>query len=108
MINRIQLLSLALFVATVSSGTIYAQNEILIKNGKEDYSIGRYISILEDRHNALSILQAASDSMKNKYTYKRKETLNYKFTGSSYWVRLVVVDTTSNPRMMTGGKNTEA
>ncbi len=101
------LLSIILILAAVFVEKIYAQKELYIKSGKEDYSIGRYISILEDKDNKLSIRQAASDSMQNKYIYHNKVTLYFGFTNSTYWVRLIVADTVLNPSSFAAGINTE-
>lgn len=90
---------LLFFIITleVSSVYIYAQQKLFIENGKENYQLGRYISILEDKESTLKIEEAASDSLKSRYIYYNKESLNFKFTSSAYWIRFVIVDTLSEP-----------
>jgi len=78
-------------------GNISAQQKLYIENGKDNYPLGRYISILKDKENKLSINEAASDSLKNKYVYYNKETPNFGFSNSAYWLRLIIVDTLMNP-----------
>jgi len=103
---RIRFLAFILILAASYACINYAQPKLFIKKGKEDYPIDRYISVLKDKDNKLTIQQAASDSMRNKYVYYNKETLNFWFTGSSFWVRLIVVDTISNPSSISADKNT--
>lgn len=97
MIHRTGLLAFIFILATAYAGNIRAQQKLFVESGKEDYSLGRYISTLEDKENKFSINEAASDSMKNKYVYYNKETLNLRFSKSVFWFRFVVVDTSSYP-----------
>ncbi|MBZ0201349.1 MAG: hypothetical protein K8H86_15880, partial [Ignavibacteriaceae bacterium] len=85
-----------LFFAAHSNYT-YAQQKLYIQYGKEDYALGKYMAVLEDIDNSITINEAASDSMKNKYVWHDRETLNLKLTRSVFWVRLIVVDTLSYP-----------
>ena len=97
MIHRIWFLAFIFVIAVVYTGKICAQQKLFIESGKEDYSLGRYISTLEDKENRLSINEAASDSMKNKYVYYNNETLNLRFSKSAFWFRFIVVDTSYYP-----------
>jgi signal transduction histidine kinase len=104
--NKITLLIFISVLAMGYAGDLYAQHRLFIKKGQNDYSIDQYISILKDKDSKLTTLQAASDSMKNKYVYYDKKSLNFGFTNSTYWIRLIVVDTISNPSSITANKNT--
>ncbi len=97
MINKNGLLFFIFIITTAYACNVFAQPTLFVKNGKEDYSLGRYISILEDKGGHLTIDEATSDSMKDKYVYYGKETINFKFTSSAYWVRFVFKDTLSDP-----------
>ena len=97
MIHRTGLLAFIFILAAAYAGNIRAQQKLFVESGKEDYSLGRYISTLEDKENRFSINEAASDSMKDKYVYYNKETLNLRFSRSVFWFRFVVVDTSSYP-----------
>ncbi len=91
-------LSIFIFLLTAAyARNVCSQPKLFIQKGKEDYSLGRYMAILEDKDSKLNINEAASDSMKNKYVYYNKETLNLRFTLSAYWIRFVVVDTLPYP-----------
>ena len=105
-LKSLLLLIIIILVAALSVKT-YAQEELCIKRGKEDYSIEKYISILEDKQGKLTIQQAASDSMQNKYIYYNKAALYFGYTKSTYWVRLIVADTASNHSLIAAGKNNE-
>jgi len=94
--NRAKLLTFLFILATVFEGNLCAQKKLFIESGKENYPLGRYLSILEDKENKLSINEASSDSMRNKYVYHYKETQNLRFTSSAYWLRLIVIDTLTN------------
>ena len=93
--NKVVFIILMLFI--IYSGKIFSQQKLFLENGKDDYSIGSYISVIEDKEYKLSINEASSDSMKKKYIYYNKETLNLRFTTSVFWLRLIIVDTLSNP-----------
>ena len=93
--NKLLILVIILVIAYV--GEIFPQQELYIKPGKEDYSLSRYVAIMEDKGNTLSINEAASDSMNNKYVYYNKESLNFGFSQSAFWLRLIIVDTLKNP-----------
>ena len=107
MILKTWLLSFIFILAAGSAVKIFAQKELYIKRGEEDYSIVKYMSILEDKQSKLTIQQAASDSMQNKYIYYNKAALYFGFTKSTYWVRLIVADTVLNPSPFAAGINTE-
>lgn len=102
-INRIVAFIFA--ITAVFTGNVIAQQSLFIEKGKENYSLGKYLSILEDKEGKLSIESASSDSMKHQYVYYNKETLNFRFTSSAYWCRFVIVDTLSAPAsgMLTSG-----
>ncbi|MCZ7603209.1 MAG: ATP-binding protein [Melioribacteraceae bacterium] len=104
-INRIVAFIFA--ITAVFTGNVIAQQSLFIEKGKENYSLGKYLSILEDKEGKLSIESASSDSMKHQYVYYNKETLNFRFTSSAYWCRFVIVDTLSAPAsgMLTSGNN---
>ncbi len=76
------------------TANLFAQQPLFIDEGKENYSLGRYLSILEDKTGTLSIEETSSDSMQIRYVYHDKEILNFKFTLSAIWLRFIVVDTT--------------
>jgi len=95
LIQTIKLLAFIFILAAVHAGNICSQQKIFIERGKEDYSLDRSISALEDKESKFSITVAASDSMKNKYVYYNRETQNLRFTRSAFWFRFVVVDTSS-------------
>ncbi|MHB8579485.1 MAG: sensor histidine kinase [Ignavibacteriaceae bacterium] len=97
MIYRTRFLIVIFFLASEFTVSIYAQPILFVKSSKENYSLGRYLLILKDKENKLSINEVASDSMKNKYVFYNKETLDLKFTKATYWLRFVVVDTLSYP-----------
>ncbi|RJP60063.1 MAG: hypothetical protein C4543_05600 [Ignavibacteriales bacterium] len=104
-INRIVAFIFA--ITAVFTGNVIAQQSLFIEKGKENYALGRYLSILEDKEGKLSIESASSDSLKDQYVYYNKETLNFRFTSSAYWCRFVIVDTLSAPAsgMLTSGNN---
>lgn len=82
---------------TICIVNIYSQPKLFIQPGKEDYSLGKYISILEDKNKDFSIYEIASDSMEDKFVYHGKEFLNLKFNTSAFWARFIVEDTLSTP-----------
>lgn len=87
------MLTFVFVLAAIYPEIIFSQKQLFVKNGEENYSIGKYISIFEDKENKLGIVEASSDSIKNKYVYHYMETLNLRFTNSTFWIRFVVVDT---------------
>jgi len=91
LINRF-LLFLVVFLFTGFFGNTFSQPNLYIQKDVEEYQLGRYISLLEDKENRLTISEAASDSMKKKFVYHNKESLNFRFTTSVYWCRFVIVD----------------
>lgn len=104
-INRI--VAIIFVITAVFTGNVIAQQSLFIEKGKENYALGRYLSILEDKEGKLSIESASLDSLKDQYVYYNKETLNFRFTSSAYWCRFVIVDTLSAPAsgMLTSGNN---
>jgi signal transduction histidine kinase len=92
-----------MLLTLIFNAEFFAQPNLYIQKDVEEYQLGRYISLLEDKENSLTISEAASDSMKNKFVYHNKESLNFRFTASVYWCRFVIVDTlhTSAPGMLT-------
>ncbi|MFO7446009.1 MAG: 7TM diverse intracellular signaling domain-containing protein [Ignavibacteriaceae bacterium] len=75
---------------------LFAQKKLYFENGKEEYRLGRYISILEDKDNKLNINDAASPEMEDKFVYSNKESLNFGFSKSVFWIRFEVADTISD------------
>lgn len=96
-----------IIITVAFSANLYAQTPLIIEKGKENYALGRYLSILEDKEGTLDINDVSADSMKDKYIYYNKETLNFKFTSSAYWCRLIIIDTLSEHAsgILTSGKN---
>lgn len=95
MINR-QILFLIFLILPIYFGNIYSQPKLYINEGKEEYSLGGYLSILEDKDQKLTINEVASDSLKNNFTYVNQQNINLRFTLSAYWVRFIIMDTTSS------------
>jgi signal transduction histidine kinase len=101
--NRVFTFYFALLLTIIFNAEFFAQPNLYIQKDVEEYQLGRYISLLEDKENILTISEAASDSMKNKFVYHNKESLNFRFTSSVYWCRFVIVDSLhySAPGMLT-------
>lgn len=95
MIYKTRILAFVIILSTAYTVNIFSQQKLYIENGKEDYSVGKYISVLEDKQGTFTIEQACSDSMNNKYVFYNQETLNFKFTTSAYWIKFIIVDTLS-------------
>jgi len=90
-----KLLKIFIFFSTICTINLFSQPKLFIKHNQEDYSLGKHLSILEDKGKTLSIYEAASDSMRDKYVYYGKEFLNFKFNTSALWLRFIVIDTLS-------------
>ena len=95
MIFTFKVLTFVFVLAAICAENIFSQQKLIVESGIENYSLGGYLSILEDKEHKFSINEAASDSMRDKYSYVNKTTLNLRFTTSAYWARFIVLDTTS-------------
>ena len=85
-----------LLLLLIFSESTFSQPTLFIKEDKENYSLGKYLSLLEDKDGKLSIKEASSDSLSGKFVHYDKDFLNLRFTSSVYWFRLIVLDTLIN------------
>ena len=69
MINRTWILIYIFILSAGYAWNIFAQKKLFFESGIENYSLGGYLSILEDKEHKFSINEAASDSMRDKYSY---------------------------------------
>ena len=84
---------LILICLLIDAAPVLAQTTLFIESGKNDYSLSRHISILEDKAHLLSIREAASDSIKNKFVNLSAESPNLGFSRSAFWIRFEIADT---------------
>ncbi len=84
-----------IFLTAAYGGNLCAQTPLVLEKGKENYALGHYLSVLEDKEGTLDINDVSSESFREKYVFYDKETLNFKFTSSVYWCRFIVIDTLS-------------
>ncbi len=62
-------------------------NELILTDGINASSPGKYIYYLEDTAGKLSIEEVCSDSKKNNFKKNNSENVSFGFTRSAYWLR---------------------
>lgn len=74
-----------------------AQPILYIEKGVEQYSIDKYLSVLEDKSGTLDIETVSSDSFAGRFKHYDKKSFAVTFSESPFWLRLIIKDT------LTGG-----
>jgi signal transduction histidine kinase len=72
---------------TVAPSTDFT-NRVILTDDNGDYPLGRHLLILEDPSRTLTLEQANSIDMADRYIKSTKEAPGFGFTGSAYWVRV--------------------
>lgn len=66
---------------------LFALEPVILTNSKEEYSLGRYLEILEDKGKKWSIQDVISPELSGNFVKSKRETPNFGYTNSAYWVR---------------------
>ena len=90
------LLICSLLLLMISSAR--ASEDVLLSDGKERYSLGLHLEILEDPSGKLSISEAASPGMAGRYRPSSWPSPSFGFSSSAYWVRFSIDSRCSRSR----------
>lgn len=75
-----------------SFSSLNAQNKIILREGIEQYSIGKYLLIYKDDSKLLTIDQIASGNYDKKFFKSDKDILDFSVNGSTFWIKIIVDD----------------
>ena len=92
-----QTFNLSLFICfiTLSQCVITAQSFVEIKPDKKEYRLVKHLSVLEDAQSKYTIQDVSSDSLSRKFVSYEKESLNFGFSNSVFWLKFQIADPTS-------------
>jgi methyl-accepting chemotaxis protein len=65
-------------------------NPVILTDHQEEYLLGRHLEILEDPRKEWTIQEVSSPAFNARFTASQKDTPNFGFTHSAYWVRFFV------------------
>ncbi|MBF0352681.1 MAG: PAS domain S-box protein [SAR324 cluster bacterium] len=65
----------------------WAATPVMLESGKDHYSLGPYLDILEDKAGQWTIGDVSSSKLESSWKPSQKETPGFSFTKSVYWVR---------------------
>ncbi len=86
-----------IFLLSVSSINIFAADTLFIKDNLDKIEIYRNLSILEDPSKTLNIKDILKNTKDFAFYNNLEPKLNFKFSGSTYWLRLTIKNTSRNP-----------
>ena len=70
------------------SNSLFAEQKVILLDGKDIYNVGYDISILEDSSNKLTINDVTKDELRSKYISSKTKIPNIGLSSSSFWVKL--------------------
>ncbi|MFN3427735.1 MAG: 7TM diverse intracellular signaling domain-containing protein [Candidatus Thermochlorobacter sp.] len=79
------------------SPALHAQSVIVLDSLHDEYPIGRYLWLYEDKSATLTIDSVISSNHASKFFASQEESPNFGYTSSVYWARFSVVS--QNPNM---------
>ena len=68
---------------------------LVLKNEQDVYSVGRYLEILEDKTNKLTIHDVSKPDWSFKFKKSKEDIINFGFSDSAYWAKLTISNTGS-------------
>ena len=68
----------------------HAKKTVVLDENLGEYSLGLYAEYLEDKENRWTVDDMTSQEISEKFVQSEKETLNFGYTDSAYWVRVTV------------------
>ncbi len=69
---------------------LFANDVLTISNVAQEYSLGKYISVLEDPSGKLTINDVTKTRYSNQYKHYSTDTVQLGFSYSTYWIRLKI------------------
>lgn len=73
---------------TLKSNITFASEPVVLTDAQEEYPLGLHMDILEDPGGELTVDQVSSPAYETQFIPSQRESPNYGFTNSVYWVRL--------------------
>tara|TARA_Y100001954_G_C15826235_1_gene612356 strand:- start:4218 stop:6959 length:2742 start_codon:yes stop_codon:yes gene_type:complete len=92
--KKLALTFIFLFISLFSSNG--SSRELILKDGKDSYSVGMFLDILEDKTNKLTIHDVSNPQWSSKFKESKEEIINFGFSNSSFWARLKINNTSSS------------
>lgn len=78
-------------ISNLFATAVEAQTLIVLDSLRDEYPIGRYLWLYEDKSGALTIDSVRSSEYASKFVASKDENPNFGYTSSVYWVRFSVV-----------------
>ncbi len=90
-IKRYTIPAFALYaLICITSLPLYSQKILSLNDSPESYNLGLYLYYLEDKKNSITIKEASSKDTERLYTLSKWNSINFGFTNSPYWLKLIV------------------
>lgn len=87
---------MAIYTSTFLTSALHAQSLIVLDSLHDEYPIGRYLWLYEDKSAKLTIDSVVSGSYASKFFASQEESPNFGYTSSVYWARFSVVSQNPN------------
>ena len=85
-----QILFWFLFFFGLSYDLFSQTNEIELVDQREDYSLGRFLYILEDPESKWTLADVSKEELDKKFTLSKQDIPSFGFTESTYWTRIKI------------------
>ncbi len=87
---------MAIYTSTLLTSALHAQSVIVLDSLHDEYPIGRYLWLYEDKSATLTIDSVVSSNHASKFFASQEESPNFGYTSSVYWARFSVVSQNPN------------
>jgi len=95
MLNKIVRFFLFVFVVLFLSQPAQAESLLRLSDTRGEYSLGKYISVLEDSSGKLTIDDVTRPEFKDQYQTFKEGATNLGFSESTFWIRLQIKNQSS-------------
>ena len=69
---------------------------LILKSEQDAYSVGKYLDILEDKTNQLTIYDVTKPEWASKFKRSKEDIVNFGFSNSTFWAKLTITNNSSH------------
>ncbi len=69
---------------------------LVLKSEQDAYSVGKYLDILEDKTNQLTIYDVTKPAWASKFKRSEEDIVNFGFSNSTFWAKLTITNNSSH------------
>ena len=97
LIQKKELLFLLVFFFSILTNAVYAEREVVWQKDTKHISLGKSISILEDKTLSLKLSDVLSERIANQFIPSDRDVPGYGVTESAFWVRFKIQNSETTP-----------